>query len=137
MQVVTSIRNPKDSAVSEFHFLSKVRPGAPVTFADSLEENFFSGKGLLLLCLGNLALIIKQNSLPSDKVSLSRELHASKLVLYLMKIIMSALYVGPYGSWFDHVLGYWGRRHEKNHLVLKYEDMKRVGLQLPQWANHA
>ncbi|XP_022100721.1 sulfotransferase 1A1-like [Acanthaster planci] len=74
-RVITSVRNPKDSAVSEFHFLNKVRPGAPLSFADSLEENFFTGKG-------------------------------------------------PYGSWFDHVLGYWDRRHEKNQLVLKYEDMK-------------
>ena len=29
-----------------------------------------------------------------------------------------------YGLWFDHVLEWWGHRHEPNVLFLKYEDMK-------------
>ncbi|XP_048191158.1 sulfotransferase 6B1-like [Perognathus longimembris pacificus] len=30
-----------------------------------------------------------------------------------------------YGSWFDHVLGWEDHRHEKNILILYYEDMKK------------
>ncbi|XP_070541049.1 sulfotransferase 1 family member D1-like isoform X1 [Ptychodera flava] len=31
----------------------------------------------------------------------------------------------PYGDWFDHVLGWWKHKDEKNFCFLKYEDMKR------------
>ncbi|XP_054751359.1 sulfotransferase 4A1-like [Lytechinus pictus] len=29
-----------------------------------------------------------------------------------------------YGSWFDHVMGYWNKRNEENVLFLKFEEMK-------------
>ncbi|XP_022101811.1 estrogen sulfotransferase-like isoform X2 [Acanthaster planci] len=30
----------------------------------------------------------------------------------------------PYGTWWEHVLFFWKRRHEKNILFLRYEDLK-------------
>ncbi|XP_071839787.1 sulfotransferase 1C2-like [Apostichopus japonicus] len=29
----------------------------------------------------------------------------------------------PYGDWFEHVLSWWGMRHEPNVMFLRYEDM--------------
>jgi len=31
----------------------------------------------------------------------------------------------PYGSWFDHVLGWWRHRDDNNVLFVKYEDLKK------------
>ncbi|XP_071791965.1 sulfotransferase 2A1-like [Asterias amurensis] len=75
-KVLSVIRNPKDTVVSEYYFLKGVKPGAPETFSQCLVENGTSE-------------------------------HA------------------PYNTWFGHVLGYWGQRHHRQFLVLKYEDMKR------------
>ena len=40
---------------------------------------------------------------------------------------LSIIFTVTYGKWYDHVLGYWKRRHDENILFLFYEDMKKVG----------
>lgn len=37
-----------------------------------------------------------------------------------------SVFTVEYGSWFDHVLGYYQLRHQDNFLALSYEDMKKV-----------
>lgn len=32
-----------------------------------------------------------------------------------------------WGSWAEHVLGWWRHRDDENVLFLKYEDMKKMG----------
>ena len=48
----------------------------------------------------------------------------------LMGVFCFRLAAVQFTSWFDHVQGYWGERHKKHRLVLMYEDMKRVRLDL-------
>ena len=36
-----------------------------------------------------------------------------------------------YGSWFDHVLGWWKHKDDPNILFLKYGEMKKVTLLRP------
>ena len=35
-----------------------------------------------------------------------------------------------YGPWWDHYLYFWKRRHDENILLLRFEDMKRVSINL-------
>ena len=40
--------------------------------------------------------------------------------------IFRCLIIVYWGSWAEHVLGWWRHRDDENVLLLKYEDMKKV-----------
>ncbi|XP_066302478.1 sulfotransferase 6B1-like [Branchiostoma lanceolatum] len=79
VKVIVVMRNPKDTAVSYFHFEQKLRSlfgRKPIPSWDEFFQLFLAGKH-------------------------------------------------TYGSYFDHVLGWWQRHDDPHFLFLKYEDMKK------------
>ncbi|NXK48231.1 ST1B1 Sulfotransferase, partial [Chauna torquata] len=96
-------RNAKDVAVSFYHFdlMNKLHP-VPGTWDQYLEE-FMAGRG----GLGHPWVRVGTLRVPSPADARGRSPRAV-----------------AYGSWFDHVRGYWERRREHPILYLFYEDMK-------------
>lgn len=45
-----------------------------------------------------------------------------------MVTLSSVVFTVGWGSWYDHVKGYWKERNERNILYILYEDMKEVVL---------
>ncbi len=44
----------------------------------------------------------------------------------LNELLMTEFFSVGWGSWYDHVKGYWRERHNKKILYIFYEDMKGV-----------
>lgn len=98
-------RNAKDVAVSYYHFdlMNHLHPH-PGTWDQYLEE-FMAGRG----GVGHPWVHVRTLRVPSPA---DPHGHSPCAVAY--------------GSWFDHVRGYWERRREHPILYLFYEDMKEV-----------
>ncbi|XP_067560108.1 sulfotransferase 1C4-like isoform X4 [Pseudorca crassidens] len=102
-------RNPKDSMVSYYHFhrMNKGLP-APGTWEEYF-ESFLAGDGeRTQLC-----------SHPFSKSSntLQRSISLEQQGLCLLHLC--------WGSWYDHVKGWWDAKDQHRILYLFYEDMKR------------
>ncbi|NWV24228.1 ST1B1 Sulfotransferase, partial [Origma solitaria] len=94
-------RNAKDVAISFYHFdlMNKLQPH-PGTWAQYLEE-FMAGRGGTGQSVGNPA---------GDCHPLTHRGFSPHAVAY--------------GSWYNHVKGYWERRKDHPILYLFYEDLK-------------
>ncbi|XP_067560109.1 sulfotransferase 1C4-like isoform X5 [Pseudorca crassidens] len=108
-QMIYVARNPKDSMVSYYHFhrMNKGLP-APGTWEEYF-ESFLAGDGeRTQLC-----------SHPFSKSSntLQRSISLEQQGLCLLHLC--------WGSWYDHVKGWWDAKDQHRILYLFYEDMKR------------
>lgn len=104
-QMIYVGRNAKDVAVSYYHFdlMNHLHPH-PGTWDQYLEE-FMAGRG----GVGHPWVHVRTLRVPSPA---DPHGHFPCAVAY--------------GSWFDHVRGYWERQREHPILYLFYEDMKEV-----------
>lgn len=53
-------------------------------------------------------------------------LSRGSLINWLMLCFVLLLSIVSWGSWYDHVKGFWREKDNKNILYLFYEDMKEV-----------